>query len=380
MIRRLRRVALVCAACACAMVILELGLRSFWSVARGYYVLPPGLDTLSHADSAIMPGVDGTARLRVNSVGLRGGEIPAGAKRVLLAIGGSTTECLFLDEAESWPGLLERAGERRFGAGEVWVGNAGRSGRTSREHIVQLERILAAAPRIDRVVVLVGVNDLGRRLARGGDHPADWRADPALVATVERSAFDLLPIDLETEFPQRLALYRVAKLAKLRWQAGKTRADAFDPRLYGAWRRFRQGATGWRAELPDLGTALAEYRDNIRAMIAIARAHHVRVLFLTQPAIWRADLSPELEGLLWMGGVGNFQDRLGSEFHTTATLAEGMRRYNDALMETCAAEGAECFDLAARIPKDGSAFYDDVHFSEEGARQVALAIEDLVWR
>ncbi len=380
MIRRLRIPALIAGSCVLAVALAELGLRRFWPVSRGWYVLPPGLDTYSHADPVRTPGVEGPARMRVNSDGLRGGEIPPRAEHVVLAIGGSTTECLLLDEPETWPGLLERAGETRFGAGKVWVGNAGRSGHTSREHVLQLERVLANVPRIDRVIVLVGVNDLSRRLSRGDEYPAAWRADPLLSAVAEREAFALRPLEREPQYPQNLALYRVAKLLKLRWQSSGTRPDAFSPHSYEVWRELRRHASRRRDALPDLDSALVEYRANLRALIEGARGRNVRVLFLTQPAIWRADLPADLERLLWMGGVGDFQRTRGCEYYTVAALAEGMRRYNAALMETCAAEGVECIDLAAAIPTDGSMFYDDVHFTEAGARRVAEAIAPHVWR
>jgi hypothetical protein len=125
---------------------------------------------------------------------------------------------------------------------------------------------------------------------------------------------------------------------------------------------------------------LDEYRANIRALIECAESRHVRIVFLTQPALWRADLPAELERLVWMGGIGDFQRQSGCEYYTVAALAEGMRRYNDAVVEVCAAEGVECIDLDAVIAKDGSMFYDDVHFTEAGARRVAEEIELHVWR
>jgi hypothetical protein len=97
----------------------------------------------------------------------------------------------------------------------------------------------------------------------------------------------------------------------------------------------------------------------------------VRLILLTQPTLWRADLSDAEKDLLWTGGPG--LDRLGPgrEYYSASALAEGMRLYNERLLAVCRERGAECFDLAAWIPRDTSIFWDDAHFTEEGARRVA---------
>jgi hypothetical protein len=48
-----------------------------------------------------------------------------------------------------------------------------------------------------------------------------------------------------------------------------------------------------------------------------------------------------------------------------------MRRYNARLLDSCRERDAECLDLAERIPRTTEVFWDDVHFTEEGARRVA---------
>lgn len=55
-------------------------------------------------------------------------------------------------------------------------------------------------------------------------------------------------------------------------------------------------------------------------------------------------------------------------------LAQAMAGYNEALLRVSRQNGMESLDLAASIPKDTSAFFDDCHFNENGARMVALAI------
>ena len=87
--------------------------------------------------------------------------------------------------------------------------------------------------------------------------------------------------------------------------------------------------------------------------------------------LWRADLPRSAEDVLWLGGIGDFQQRPGSPYYSAAALAEGMRRFNETLLDVCRARQLECLDLAVTIPKDTSVFYDDTHFTEYGAALVA---------
>jgi hypothetical protein len=113
-------------------------------------------------------------------------------------------------------------------------------------------------------------------------------------------------------------------------------------------------------------------RDNLRAIARSAALHHARIVFVTQPFLWRDDLPPDLQRLLWLGGVGPFQKEAGHEYYSVSALAAGMDAYNRTLLATCRRiPGAVCVDLAALLPKDTTVFYDDVHFNEAGSRRVA---------
>ena len=95
---------------------------------------------------------------------------------------------------------------------------------------------------------------------------------------------------------------------------------------------------------------------------------------MTQPSLWRADLTPQEERRLWFGGIGDFQQNAGSTYYTVSALADAMAQFNRTLLDTCAARGITCLDLAARVPKDTSQFLDDVHFTERGAGTVAAVV------
>lgn len=64
----------------------------------GYYVWPPKLRKIFKPNPDVMPGISGKSEFAINSQGIRGDElIPLYTYRIL-TIGGSTTECLYLDQ------------------------------------------------------------------------------------------------------------------------------------------------------------------------------------------------------------------------------------------------------------------------------------------
>ena len=52
-------------------------------------------------------------------------------------------------------------------------------------------------------------------------------------------------------------------------------------------------------------------------------------------------------------------------------LARAMAAYNQVLLAVCREDQLECYDMAAAIPKDTSAFSDESHYNDNGTRLVA---------
>lgn len=374
--RRLRgwaaRAALSTLAAAALLLAAELLARRFHPLVEHAFVRWPSKTYLFHTADAVMPGVSGTARFRVNSLGFRGSEPPPGSRLRVLAVGGSTTECSFLDESEAWTGVVE-AGLRAARPGLApWVANAGVSGRTTRDHLVQLERLLSRPPRFDVLVLLVGCNDLLLRLAQEDAYdPGFLGAEGAREHLLGR-AFELLPRSEERRhgLRARIALWRLAGLLRARLREAPARETAGAGLHYAGLRAKRAACAPKRDTLPDLGPALLEYRRNLEGLLALAERRGVGVIACTQPALWQTDPRPEDEALLWMGGIGSFEVNAYGGYHTARVLAEGLEAYNGVLRAVCAERGVECVDLAALLAPSTASFYDDVHFNEAGARRV----------
>jgi hypothetical protein len=146
--------------------------------------------------------------------------------------------------------------------------------------------------------------------------------------------------------------------------------------IYQQWRRHRAEASDIRDQLPDLSAGLNQYVRNLKELVRIGCSHSVRVILMTQPSMYRPDLPEEYRKLLWLGGVGEFQNEPGHVYYSVRALAEAYTLYNQALLQFCEQQSLECIDLAPRLPKDTRAFYDDAHFNEAGSEIVAKVVFD----
>ena len=322
-----------------------------------------------------MPGIRGQSLFVTNSRGIRGDEIPEDAGYRILAVGGSTTESLFLDQTETWPHLLQEGLSGGAPAHRVWVGNAGKSGLTTRDHIVQLRYLLPELPPIDAIIFLIGVNDLTLRNLQDSRYDPHFMTREGVDGELLPRAFGVYPLqDPALPWHRRMAVWELARQAKRRLRAtGRDYQDQAG-RNYLRWRAERRNATRIRETMPDLKTALEEYSLNINKLIDLAQQRAIRPVFLTQPTVWREDLPPDLLALLWVGRIGEGDG--AHDYYSVDVLAAEMERYNETLTRTCRSRQVECFDLASRIPKDGTVFYDDDHYGEKGSELVA----DLVAR
>lgn len=187
--RRARAAAVIVSA-TIGLAVAETALRSQYRDL--FYVWTPYTHAVFELPPGRAPGIQGQTEFTINRSGLRGDDFgPDGDYRVL-AIGASTTECLTLDDAVAWPRLAQELVNARGPKRRVWIGNAGRAGLRMSHHELQLRYLLPEYPRIDAVILLVGINDVSSRLAQdAGYRPANPNGadDPALM----RTAFQDLP-------------------------------------------------------------------------------------------------------------------------------------------------------------------------------------------
>lgn len=336
-----------------------------------FYVRRPNLDVTFTPREDIMPGVAGPSEFITNSLGIRGDEFSGDQPYRILTIGGSTTECVYLDQHRAWPYLIERRLRESTGL-NVWVGNVGVSGHNTRDHIVYMKYLLQQYPMIDAVLNLVGTNDLSLILSNANYNPHFLETPGAEVEAVGK-AFYMRPSKLEKWWYRKTSLWNLWRTLQQAYFSGPRQDRRGE--IYSKWRSDRKRAV-IVDRLPDLEPGLSEFRRNLNTMVDLAAGHAVRLIFLTQPTMWREDLPARETDMLIKGRVAHPRSEGRTEYYSVRALAEGMARYNQVTLDVCRSRGVECIDLAGKLPKNLSVFYDDEHFNDRGSKLVAEIVSD----
>ena len=109
-------------------------------------------------------------------------------------------------------------------------------------------------------------------------------------------------------------------------------------------------------------------------IVALAKDHGLRSIFVTQPTLWDEKLSDRARRLLTFGDTDNSE-----EYISVGAGRVGIEKYNEALMRICENLSVECIDTSS-MHGDERFFYDDFHFNEAGAAELARIIADHVVR
>jgi lysophospholipase L1-like esterase len=285
-----------------------------------------------------------------NSLGFRGAPPPAdfGDYLTIITIGGSTTECFYLSDGRTWPDLLGRELSREFN--RVWVNNAGLDGATTYRHLILMEDyVVKLRPKV--VLFLIGINDVG-----AGD----------IAAAEQRRGHDLRHL----------------------WHAVLYRSEVYvlGQNLYHYFIAQRQGLHHTEidlrkvptlAEIPAATAArtLEDYRTNslpwfaqrLEQLVKICRDHGIEPVLITQPTLYGPGLDP-------LTGVNLATVKLGDELNGDL-MFRAVSLYNGVTRRVAQEQGVLLIDLARELPRNSAYYYDYLHYTEAGARQVAGIID-----
>lgn len=356
---------------------------------------PPAISHLLHTPNqvtrffptpGVMIGVDNKeTHFTINDAGLRGDPVPTGSgtKRIL-AIGGSSTEALFLDDPDGWPSVLQTLLSQATGK-PVWVGNAGKSGLNSFSHVVQFYYYKDEL-RPDVVIINAGINDLNQCISGGLGAIRDnakFIQRPGFFDEYQKYVFqEIRPIQERPVF----RLVEVLTRAKLAFDNRNTPAAdiPFDYVIqdqaglfYDEQRRRRQVAIKVH-EPPDISPCIAAFRYNLERIADMAQESGIRVVFVTQGSLYRDDLSSQEESLLWFGSVDKnpFAETPPTRYYSAKVMGQLLDQYNAQTLALCATRSMPCVDTDALVPQTTDTYYDDVHLNIAGARSVAEMLAD----
>jgi len=365
-----RKAGLVVVSILLSLFMAELLLRILYPQQTKYFVWQPNLQHIFHPDSNIFYGVNGVSQFSINSQGFRGDEFRNDGRQKYICLGGSTTECLYLDDRETWAYQLQLFMDSRSALPPA-IGNIGKSGSTTREHYLHIKYYVPQLGKIDGVILMVGLNDMMKRLSRDTSFESNFRFTKQVEDSLVNTIF--LSNKKETVWWRKSRLFQFAqnllhRTRKVEWQ----NVQDDEGKIYKTWRANRQQASSIIDSLPDLTSALNEYDRNLQLIYAETQKQRVELILVSQSALYKDTMSGYENSLLWMGGKGNFQEEESHAYYSTKALRQGLELYNARLQKFCAGKPDIKFvNLATSLPRDTSVFYDDCHFNESGARKVA---------
>ncbi|HMO31572.1 MAG TPA: SGNH/GDSL hydrolase family protein [Lacibacter sp.] len=337
-----------------ALLLCELVLRIYNPVMRfnrqGSLIWPAQQEAVFH--NKWIGQLDEKIHYSRNALGFRGPLPTDSINRLcsVICIGGSTTECRFLSDADTWPYLLGQHLQKTVP--RSWVNNAGMDGHSTFGHqLLVREYIVRLRPRF--VLLLTGVND---------------------VETERPESFDLLQENkLHTGSPGQLIKSLLQKTA--------TGATLFQ--LYSIRLAYRKGLIHKEVNpsaLPDtlLSPAyrqeqvarqqafLPGYRQRLQVITNLCREQGITPILLTQPSLYGAvqDRNGNDLRLKYLPGFTPVRNNLLQE--------QILEQYNDVVRSF--AGSVPVVDLARLLPKDPGLFYDFIHFNKQGAAAVAAIL------
>jgi lysophospholipase L1-like esterase len=324
------------------------------------YVWPPNLEYVFNPDSDIFKGVNGESNFTINSLGYRGNEIKKHDKeyRILIA-GGSTSECLYLDNKETWPYLLMQELNETIDNKKVITMNIGKSGHGLRNNFLAL-KYLPDYYEPDLIIILTGANDVLYKLSRKNS----WQP----FNEIEYDEKESYTFSVTPEYSWKSSLtYKIYKAISSKSKNIKPQ-DGIGETLVEN-RLKRQNAENWITEIPDLTLALEDYENILEKVVKLSKEKNSTLIFITQPYLYKKNMTSEENESLWM--TYDF----GEIYYPTETMIYSMEEFNKKNLEVCKKnEEILCIDLEKKFPKTLDYMYDDMHFNEDGADFVAEEI------
>jgi lysophospholipase L1-like esterase len=306
-----------------------------------------------------LPGMKGPNVFTTNNMGFRGDELtmpkPANEFRIFM-VGGSTTECLYLDDSKALTRVLQNElNQPPLNSLTVKVYNAGKSGDAIDDHCSMIvQRIVQLQP--DMIIVFPGINDLTRSI----------------------NNYDYLHY-VEPAPPDR---FRFLKYAATESQIVR--------RFYYLFQRASPNVTQVFQEI-HLRSQFKEkvrvcnslpisdqrpridpnaFANDLRTIVGVAQAHGIKLLLMTQQTTWNGPENANLKEWQWIlcrSGV-----RYREDF-----MDEALTALNDQTRLVARQYSIPIFDLAKTMPKSRDFFFDDVHFNERGAQEGAQGLATL---
>jgi len=261
----------------------------------------------------------------------------------IVFLGGSTTECMFMDELNRFPYLVGAILEQETGK-KINSYNGGLSGNNSLHAIdLLVNKVIPLQPRV--AVFMENINDLSTLLYQ----KTYWSKNNVRAP-------------LETLVKTKLV--------------GKMLKEMLIPNLNEAWRNFTKTvftkeedefaqARGKKLTV-DQAALAREFAMNLQIFVDICRDRGITPVLMTQGN--RITDKPDPVVAVYIGRYGQDTGISYRDFKALYDL------FNDTIRQVGKKNGVMVIDLAREVPTDKEHLYDMVHFNDAGSRLAAKII------
>jgi lysophospholipase L1-like esterase len=269
----------------------------------------------------------------------------------LAFLGGSTTECTYVDEDNRFPYLVGRLLERQTHL-KVNSYNAGRSGINTLHCLnILLNKVVNLKP--DIVVLMENINDLAILMYE----KTYWNTNPSRSPLQERlPTFKTVGQDLRQTFylVRDLTFPNLSReLKKMSLFGGKTKGDEF------------HGVRGQKITI-DQDLLVREFSLNLQTFINICRAREIIPVLMTQASRFTDHPDPPIQKIMHQLEI--------SQGITYAEFKSAFDRLNRTIRDVGVKNQVLVIDLAGEIPPVKENICDVAHFNDRGSRLVAARI------
>lgn len=276
----------------------------------------------------------------------------------IIAIGGSTTADILLDDKHIWTYLLQEKLKIELGR-PVEVINTGVSGVRAAHHLATFSRTLQYEP--DFVLFLVGVNDWVRHIWKQFDF-LPWLHDGIFGLVFEDTMLGVFSMSIYDRVKLTIAKTKeqFVKGQDIRLVTGE---------LFGR----KRGSLGRKTKFEYFPQDVSEeYKKYIMRISDLCDNANISCIFVTQPSGYHFDSEEKYKESFWLTPP----DRSYTlTFKSMVAIADV---YNKYLTKFGKKRGHKVCDIARFVPPSFESFYDDVHYNTRGAKKVAELISKCV--
>ena len=274
----------------------------------------------------------------------------------LLFLGGSTTECLFVDPELRFTYLVGRLIEdsRRI---KVNSYNGGVSGNNTLHSVNAL--LNKGAPISPNFVLLMhNINDITVLL----HHDMYWNRAPlkSPIISIESSRFS---VHLVARFIKENTFPHVYRAVRPYLNLGRIFIE-LDNWLFGDPRAPTELKP--RSDSVDVNALAGRYRTALRLFVVVSRVLGTTPVLMTQPSRF-----VDRDNGVPPGAIDEIEHRFSISYEQFKALHE---TFNDVIREVAAEEKVLLIDLAEILPQQRLYMYDLVHFNDVGSKLVAESV------